>query len=98
MTSSGWREVLVDLDSSSSDGMPLRFVLSRAETAASVTYSALLNSTGEEAREGEWLEVSPQGLLCAEELAERVVTYGGAALVADYGGIGGNQNSLRVSR
>ena len=88
----------MDLDPSSSDGMPLRFVLSRADTAASVTYSALLDSSGEEAQEGEWLEVSPQGLLCVEEMAERVVTCGGAALIADYGGVGRNENSLRVGQ
>ena len=87
--------MLVDIDHTHSSGTSLKFILSRAATAASALYSSLSVTRKEEAKEGEWLEVCPQGLLHAEEMAERVVEYGGAALIADYGGEG-TKNSLRV--
>ena len=96
MTASGWREVLVDIDHTHSSNTPLQFVLSPSETAACALYSSL-NATHRHAQEGEWLEVCPQALLYAEQLAERVVSEGGAALIADYGGVDRNKNSLRVS-
>ncbi len=90
MTSSGWREVLVDVDPSD-EGRSLRFVLSPSPTPASAAYTS---SSG--AGEGEWLEVCPQALVCAQELGERVVSDGGAALIADYGRKQ-KKNTLRVS-
>lgn len=91
MTTYGWREVLVDIDHSPQTA--LRYVLAPADTPASVTYSSL--ATSQRAEKGSWLEVCPQGLLCAQELAARVVQGGGAVLVTDYGG-GGAKNTLRV--
>ena len=92
ITKYGWREVLVDIDHTPQTA--LRFVLAPSDTPASVIYSSLATTPGVE--KGTWLEVCPQGLLCAQELAARVVQGGGAALVIDYGG-GGANNSLRVS-
>ena len=91
MTSSGWREVLVDLDPAQSKS--LRFVLSPSATPASSVYTA-----GYTGGEGAWLEVCPQGLVCVQEIAGRVVKHGGAALIADYGGTTGHTNTLRVSQ
>lgn len=91
MTSFGWREVLVDIDSTPQDGKALRFVLSPSATPASTVYTA-----GRVGAEGAWLEVCPQGLVLAQEIAERMVGGGGATLIADYGG-NGSTNSLRVS-
>ena len=93
MTASGWREVLVDIDHSHLTTLALRFVLASTETPASVMYSSL--ATSQEVGQRVWLEVCPQGLLCVQELAERVVQGGGAALVADYGGAA-KKNTLRV--
>lgn len=89
MTSSGWREVLVDLDPTENK---LRFVLSPMATPASSVYTA-----GHMKEEGAWLEVCPQGLVCAQEIGERVTKHGSAALIADYGSNTGYTNSLRVS-
>lgn len=88
MTSSGWREVLVDVDAEEK----LRFVLSPSPTPASSAYAA--QHTGE--GEGAWLEVCPQALVCVEEVGRRVVRYGGAALLADYGTNTPINNSLRA--
>lgn len=74
----------------------LRFVLSPSSTPASVTYASGHPSRGPVGG-GEWLEVCPQGLVLAQEIGERVVVGGGAALVADYGSKGGTGNTLRVS-
>lgn len=89
MTSSGWREVLVDLDPAQNKS--LRFVLSPSSTPASSVYTA-----GHTGGKGAWLEVCPQGLVCAQEIARRVTTHGGAALIADYGGTTGYANTFRV--
>ena len=91
MTSSGWREVLVDVDHTPPEGKTLRYVLAPSVTPASAVYTP-----GHKGAEGAWLEVCPQGLVMAQEIAERVVGGGGAALIADYGNTG-SKNSLRVS-
>lgn len=91
MTSFGWREVLVDIDPAPKDGKALRFVLSPSVSPASAVYA-----TGQAGTEGAWLEVCPQGLVLAQEIAERMVGGGGAALIGDYGDRG-SKNSLRVS-
>lgn len=83
--------MLIDIDPSADKR--LRFVLAPSTTPASAGYT-----TGREGAEGAWLEVCPQGLVLAQEIAERVVRGGGAALVADYGNRGGNKDTLRVSR
>lgn len=94
MTSSGWREALVDIDSTQSNHKALRFVLSPSPTPASSLYTA--GRVGEE--EGAWLEVCPQGLVHAQEIGDRVARSGGAALIADYGGTGDSKDTLRVSQ
>ncbi len=85
----------MDIDPAHSPEPALRFVLSPSPTPASAAYTP----PGGAGREGAWLEVCPQGLVLAQELAERVVRVGGAALVADYGSGGetaGTRNTLRV--
>lgn len=42
------------------------------------------------------LEISARGLGIARQLAERVDTYGGIALIADYGHEGENGDTFRV--
>ena len=65
-------------------------MLAPSPTPASVAFTS-------DDREGEWLEVCPQGLVYVEELAERVVKDGGVALIADYGDDKLEKNTLRVS-
>ena len=86
----------MDINPAHTEQPALRFVLSPSPTPASAAYT----SHERPGREGAWLEVCPQGLVLAQELAERVVRGGGgAALIADYGtgGVaGGRTNTLRV--
>lgn len=85
----------MDIDHTHQQHPGLRFVLSPSSMPASVVYT----STHQAKREGAWLEVCPQGLVLAQEIAERVVRMGGAALIADYGcggDAGGTRNTLRV--
>ena len=91
-TSSGWREVLVDIDPASGD-KALRFVVAPGPTPASVGYASFLPLG-----EGQWAEVCPEGMVVAKELAARVRDHGGAALIGDYGEEeGGHKYTLRVS-
>jgi len=92
-TSSGWREVLVDIDPEKSSQKLLRFVLAPGPTPASEGYAALLPPSAE----GGHGEVCPEGLVIVRELAARVRAHGGAALVADYGDVAIRRHTLRVS-
>lgn len=82
----------MDLDPSQTRA--LRFVLAPSDTPPSAAYAPRGTGT---VGVGEWLEVCPQGLVCAQEMGRRVVERGGAALIADYGGVAGTKNTLRVS-
>lgn len=83
----------MDIDPAPSEGKALRFVLAPSVTPASAVYTPRHKGA-----EGAWLEVCPQGLVLAQEIAKQVVGGGEAALIADYGDRGGSKNSLRVSR
>ena len=94
-TASGWREVLVDIDSKNQSQKLLRFVLAPGPTPASAAYTNLLPPPP--LAEGEQGEVCPEGLVAMEELAMRVKESGGAALIADYGDMEIRRHTLRVS-
>ena len=94
-TTSGWREVLVDIDSKNQSQKLLRFVLAPGPTPASAAYTNLLPPPP--LAEGEQGEVCPEGLVAVEELAMRVKESGGAALIADYGDMEIRRHTLRVS-
>ncbi|XP_043231066.1 protein arginine methyltransferase NDUFAF7, mitochondrial-like [Amphibalanus amphitrite] len=89
-TEAGWGEVLVDLCDEQT--AQFRFVLARGRTPACVFID-------EEAVAGrDELEVSPRAAMLAAELAERVASDGGAALVCDYGHSGDRGDTLRAFR
>lgn len=85
--------MLVDIDPEKSSQKLLRFVLAPGPTPASEGYAALLPSSAE----GGQGEVCPEGLVIVRELAARVRTHRGAALVADYGDVSIRRHTLRVS-
>lgn len=69
-------------------------------TPASAAFSSLLPPASGEEGEGKGVrqvEVCPEGLLVAKEMARRVVGSGGAALIVDYGSEAVNKHTLRVS-
>ncbi|CAL8464273.1 g3808 [Coccomyxa elongata] len=86
-TDRGWRERLVDVSEDEEDPLHLRMVLAPNQTPASKLLlqrrlEALPPDTEQWLR---YLEVCPQGMAIAGDLAKRVVKEGGAALVIDYG-------------
>ncbi|CAL5220482.1 g2508 [Coccomyxa viridis] len=86
-TSRGWRERLVDASQDPTDPLHLRLVLAPNETPASklLLPPRLAGLTPADRDSLDLLEVCPQGLGLAGELAKRVTAEGGAALVIDYG-------------
>ncbi|KAK3591632.1 hypothetical protein CHS0354_013816 [Potamilus streckersoni] len=86
-TQHGWREVLVDFDLNKSS---LSFVLSPTPTAATVAYLKMC-----ETDERNHIEVSPEAGVVVQELADRIQSEGGFALIADYGHNGDKTDTFR---
>ncbi|KAJ3266166.1 hypothetical protein HDU77_002297 [Chytriomyces hyalinus] len=83
LASDGWREIMIDQDTSMSSPHNFRFILSPGKTKASVT---LLNDARYlRFKEGSRIEVSPDSYTYAHKIGERIKTDGGFALIADYG-------------
>ncbi|KAJ3222362.1 NADH dehydrogenase [ubiquinone] complex I, assembly factor 7 [Chytriomyces hyalinus] len=83
LASDGWREIMIDQDTSMSSPHNFRFILSPGKTKASVT---LLNDGRyNRFKEGSRIEVSPDSYTYAHKIGERIKTDGGFALIADYG-------------
>ncbi|XP_014663336.1 PREDICTED: NADH dehydrogenase [ubiquinone] complex I, assembly factor 7-like isoform X3 [Priapulus caudatus] len=91
-TGAGWREIMVDIDSSISNAlMPsLRFVLAPSVTPATVLINKL------ETRDH--VEICPEGGVIAQSLAMRITEDGGCALIIDYGHNGTNTDTFRGFR
>ncbi|KAJ3106357.1 NADH dehydrogenase [ubiquinone] complex I, assembly factor 7 [Physocladia obscura] len=83
MGSTGWREVLVDVDDSTSSPYNFRFILSPGATKASVTL--LKDSRYLRFKEGSRIEVAPDSYAHAHTIGERINQDGGFALAIDYG-------------
>jgi NADH dehydrogenase [ubiquinone] 1 alpha subcomplex assembly factor 7 len=80
-TEKGWRERLIDIDAP--DGPHyLRFVLAPTPTPASLAFREYLN---EDAKVGEVIELSAEGMTVAHEIGKRLNQFGGGALIIDYG-------------
>lgn len=77
---SRWRELLVDAVPDNPSRASLRLVISPTPTPASALLNVIRPSHNEDV-----VEVCPRGLTLARELAKRVCTDGGAALIIDYG-------------
>ncbi|XP_062407467.1 protein arginine methyltransferase NDUFAF7, mitochondrial [Sardina pilchardus] len=91
-TEKGWREVMVDIDPAAPDGVDkLRFVLLPSPSLA----SAVLTQVDEKRQH---VEVCPEGAIVVQQLANRIVEQGGAALIADYGHDGTKTDTFRGFR
>ncbi|GAU97512.1 hypothetical protein RvY_08794 [Ramazzottius varieornatus] len=84
-TSSGLREVLVDITEDKSD---LRFVIAHAETA-------VVRVVPPKSRERDHLEFSLEAATVLDDVSSRVSTDGGSALIIDYGHEGTKADTLR---
>eukprot|EP00004_Rigifila_ramosa_P025016 TRINITY_DN7380_c0_g1_i1.p1 TRINITY_DN7380_c0_g1~~TRINITY_DN7380_c0_g1_i1.p1 ORF type:complete len:452 (-),score=85.89 TRINITY_DN7380_c0_g1_i1:10-1260(-) len=93
LTEKGWCERLVDLDSG--DGPHhLRLVMSPGRTPASTVFVR----SSPASKIGDAIEVCPSGLALAQDLAARVASDNGAALIIDYGQYGPYSASLQAIR
>ncbi|XP_034189332.1 protein arginine methyltransferase NDUFAF7, mitochondrial [Osmia lignaria lignaria] len=86
-TSSGWKEVLVDIIEGSKEEK-FRFVLSNTATPATFYLS------NDDKREH--IEVSPQTLVIIDHIAEYLWECGGFALICDYGHSGDKTDTFRA--
>ncbi|XP_071997344.1 protein arginine methyltransferase NDUFAF7, mitochondrial [Engystomops pustulosus] len=88
-TSDGWREMLIDIEHEMSQN--LRFVLGSS--------NPLLTNTFIQADEKrDHIEISPQAAVIIEKLATQINSFGGAALIADYGHSGDKTDTFRGFR
>jgi len=96
-TPKGWREKLVDLDTSSDSPYNFRIVLSPNATPASMS---LLNKNlyeTSELKEGDSLEICPMALATVEDIVKVVAGPSkGAALLIDYGETFTQEDSIRA--
>ncbi|EFA00688.1 protein arginine methyltransferase NDUFAF7 homolog, mitochondrial [Tribolium castaneum] len=86
-TKDGYREILIDIDLSKE--CSFRYVIAREETPASKLYIRP-NETREH------FEISPESLVLAKQIAERLEIDGGLALIADYGHNGSGTDTFRA--
>ncbi|KAG9471855.1 hypothetical protein GDO78_022504 [Eleutherodactylus coqui] len=87
-TSDGWREMLIDIDPE----IPhkLRFVLGSSNSILATLIQA------DEQRDH--VELSPNAAVIIQKLASQINTFGGAALIADYGHSGDKTDTFRGFR
>ncbi|KAI0227220.1 Protein arginine methyltransferase NDUFAF7, mitochondrial [Lamellibrachia satsuma] len=88
-----WHEVMVDMDYSPDAQHHLHFVLSQQNTTAG---KLLLQIDPNEQREH--IEQSPDSGVLVQELAARIASDGGFALIADYGHTGDKTDTFRAFR
>ncbi|KAI8056747.1 midA-like protein [Syncephalis plumigaleata] len=95
-TTRGWREILVDVDHSTTSQLHFRFVLAPGTTL----HSQLFTSGAQYAKlpVGSRIEVSSEGWQLATNLARTVTERQGQALIIDYGNDFNKPNSLRGIR
>eukprot|EP01119_Soliformovum_irregulare_P000491 TRINITY_DN1033_c1_g1_i1.p1 TRINITY_DN1033_c1_g1~~TRINITY_DN1033_c1_g1_i1.p1 ORF type:complete len:476 (-),score=134.91 TRINITY_DN1033_c1_g1_i1:29-1456(-) len=89
-TPQGWREVLIDVDSSESANQFRMVVMKGENTASSMMASFPLAEVGER------IETSPESIILVQKISQRIKDKGGAALIMDYGGDKPFKNSLRA--
>ena len=96
-TPKGWREKLVDLDTSNDSPYHFRIVLSPNATPASIS---LLNKNlceTSQLKEGDSVEICPMALAITEDITKVVTGSGkGAALFIDYGETFTQEDSIRA--
>ncbi|KAM4772873.1 protein arginine methyltransferase NDUFAF7, mitochondrial [Rhinophrynus dorsalis] len=88
-TREGWREILIDIDPEASVEK-LRFVLASTSTASLVAKTFI-----EDDEKKDHVEVCPSAAVIIQKLADHISSYGGAALIADYGHVGDKMDTFR---
>ncbi|XP_051224746.1 uncharacterized protein [Lolium perenne] len=94
--SRGWSEKMVDL---AEDSSRFRFVLSPQPTASLIFLSKRCQwASSEELEKVEQIEVCPKAMEITEQIADRISSDGGGALIIDYGKNGIVSDSLQAIR
>ncbi|XP_069810654.1 protein arginine methyltransferase NDUFAF7, mitochondrial [Dendropsophus ebraccatus] len=88
-TADGWREMLIDVDPEILH--KLRFVLGSSNSLLAKTFIQ-----ADETRDH--IELSPNAAVIIQKLAHQINTFGGAALIADYGHSGDKTDTFRGFR
>ncbi|XP_068087920.1 protein arginine methyltransferase NDUFAF7, mitochondrial [Hyperolius riggenbachi] len=88
-TKDGWREILIDVDPEISH--KLRFVLGSSNSLVAKTFL-------QDSEKRTHVEVCPDAAVIVQKLASRIKSYGGAALIADYGHTGSKEDTFRGFR
>lgn len=86
-TERGYREILIDIDSCNEKAF--KYVIANGDTPITKLF---VNAN--ESREH--FEVSPESLVLAKSIAQRVTESGGLCLIADYGHEGGGTDTFRA--
>ncbi|CAG8491987.1 6354_t:CDS:10 [Funneliformis mosseae] len=83
LTDKGWREYMVDIDTSVDSSYHFRLILSPQPTKESIT----LTSSSQYAKFniGDRIEVSPDSCNMTQKISNQISKFGGAALIIDYG-------------
>ncbi|CRK98491.1 CLUMA_CG011848, isoform A [Clunio marinus] len=84
-----WKEILVDKDPT--DVNKFRYVLSRNETPVSKLFSSMRPN-----EKRNHVEISLQSDLIAQQIAERIESFGGIGLIMDYGHEGEKEDTFRA--
>ncbi|KAL3272257.1 hypothetical protein HHI36_022738 [Cryptolaemus montrouzieri] len=85
-TENGYREILIDIGEK--EGC-FRYIIARNDTPASRTFIKQSETRNH-------LEVCPDGLVIVQTLASRLESFGGLALIADYGHLGEGTDTFRA--
>ena len=94
-TEDGWREILVDFDDDPSTANNFRFVKAPSHTKASISLLSHSETSLDAIGVGSRVELAPDVADVTKQLAERIKTSGGAALIVDYGQNSSASDSLR---
>lgn len=88
-TIEGWREIMIDIDPTSSEKDTFRYVL--AKTPSSLFYPS-------ENEKRDHIEVSPKTTVTVDYMSSFLVQYGGFSLIVDYGHNGDKTDTFRAYR
>lgn len=94
-TERGWLEVMVDIDESKDTPHYFRFVLSNSATPAVNMFLPANKGHTNNVQIGDRLEISPQQLAVAEDIAVRIGSGHGYAVMIDYGDFKSFENTLQ---
>ncbi|CAF3655765.1 unnamed protein product [Rotaria sordida] len=90
-TSKGWKEVMIDWNPITKQ---LQYVLSLKPTPMIRLYENFLNSI----KDRQHIEISPQRAMIMQAMCTHLTTYGGSALIGDYGHWGEKGDTFRAFR